>query len=120
MTQEFIGPVGHRISIGETRSRGSAHAHKIIASVAREAANELYDELMRDNGLRAAWKAKYRGYSEKRLRAVFVARNWGKCLPLARATLARLLVTSPDEALKESVYEALCLDATLMRGRGHA
>lgn len=119
MTQHYSDPEGRQISVSDTPAKGSAHVHKYVAQVAHAAANELYDELMSNNLIYGAWRKRFPDKTSKALRATFVAMNWGKCVPLARATLARLLATSTDEVLKETIYEALCLDATLKRGRGH-
>lgn len=98
-------------------TKSSAHVHKDVAEVAKAAAHELYDQLMHDDLLFSEWKRKNPGASAKALESRFVARNWGKCIPVARATMARILATSRDDDLKAKVYEALCLDHTLIRGR---
>lgn len=96
----------------------SAHCHKLIAQVAHEAAAELYEVVMANNQVRAEWKRQHPGLSDKGLLNAFVARNWGKCIPLARTTLGLMLrQPSISEAQKEEIVEALALDATLMRGR---
>jgi hypothetical protein len=46
-----------------------------------------------------------------------VNKNWGKLIETAKATLAKMLTGPCDEGLKETIYEALQLDATLIRGR---
>jgi hypothetical protein len=99
-------------------SQPRAHCHKRIAEVAKEAAAELYEVVMGDNAVRAEWKRQNPGASELALRTRFVARNWGNCIPFARATLAHLLSTPIDESLKADIHEALTLDASLMHGRG--
>lgn len=96
------------------------HAHQLVASVAANAAYELYEELMRDNQLYDAWKRQHPGASAKGLAVAFVQKNTASCLGIARATLARLLADptiSPEH--KESIMEALELDATLMLGRNN-
>ncbi len=97
--------------------RPSAHAHVQVADTARGIAQALYERLMGDNALRAAWKKQNPGASEKQLVSRFVTANVAKCLPMARATLALLLRSSSDDRLKERVAEALILDASLMKGR---
>lgn len=94
------------------------HAHNMVASVAVNAAYELYETLMGDNVMYDAWKRKHPGKSAKALALLFVRDNVERCIPIARATLAGLL-TSPtlSEEHKESIVEALALDATLMKGR---
>jgi hypothetical protein len=94
-----------------------AHCHRLIADTAKAAAHELYDKLMGSNQLFDEWKRQNPDASPRELERRFVARLWGKCVPVARATLARLLTQAIDPALKEEIYEALCDDATLSRGR---
>lgn len=95
-----------------------AFCHKRIAEVAKEAAGELYEVVMGDNMVRAEWKRQNPLADEATLRNRFVARNWGHCIPFARATLAQLLTTPIPESLKSDIVEALSLDATLLYGRG--
>lgn len=95
-----------------------AHCHRDVAAVAQEAANELYDTVMSNNLVFDQWKKSHPGLSVKGLRKAFVKQNWGKCLPLARATMGRMLSEPIDDTVKESILEALALDQTLMRGRG--
>lgn len=97
--------------------RRQTHAHRDVAKVAQEAANELFDTVMSNNLVYEAWKAKHPGASAQGLRKAFVRDNWAKCLPLARATMARMLSEPIDDRLKESIVEALALDQTLMLGR---
>lgn len=94
------------------------HVHTAVANTAMEAANQLYDTVMTDNMIYTEWRRQNPDADANELRKRFVKCNWGKCVPFARATMARLLVTSTDPVLKEAVYEALCLDDSLMRGRG--
>lgn len=101
-----------------TGSRPSRHAHKAVAKVAAEAAAQLYELLMGNNEIRAAWKVQNPGLGERALLARFVAKNQGRCLEFARATLAASLRGPADDATKDAILEALCLDATLLRGRG--
>lgn len=94
------------------------HAHNLVASVAVNAAYELYEVMMVDNVYYEAWKRKHPGKSPKALAQLFVEANAERCVPIARATLAGLL-TSPtiSESYKESIVEALALDSSLMKGR---
>lgn len=100
-----------------TTNRPSKHVHKLIAETAKAAANELYDVVMTNNQVRAEWKRQNPDCTEKQLVKRFVDRNWSKCIDLARATLARLLTTAIDDKQKTEIHEALCLDASLIRGR---
>lgn len=99
------------------RSPNSAHCHKLVAEVAKAAAHELFDTMMMDQVLWDLWRKRFPGMASKRLEERFVGMYWGKCIPFARATLARLLSEPIDEAQKESIMDALVLDSTLVRGR---
>jgi len=72
---------------------------------------------MGDNLMYDSWRKQHPGTSDNRLRQLFVDRNWPRCIPFARATLARLLTTPIDEKVKESIMEVLVKDASLVRGR---
>lgn len=96
------------------------HCHTMVRSVAIEMAGALYDEMMRDNAVYEGWKEACPDLDPILAEAKFIELLW----PLlvrngsARATLARTL-TSPDidYETKMSIHSALCLDATLSRGR---
>jgi hypothetical protein len=100
----------------------TAHCHRQIREVAIEAATELYETLMDNNELRAAWKQQNPGCGEKALLDKFVAKHWSRCIPFARATLATMLhpsrIAALDPATADNIIEVLRLDATLRRGRG--
>ena len=106
-----------KISGNVKRSANSAHCHVMVADVAKAAAHELYDALMFDNMLNELWRKRFPNLGPKKLEAKFVSMFWGKCIPFARATLAQLLRSPIDDRQKESIVEALALDATLIRGR---
>lgn len=106
-----------KISGSVKRSKNTAHCHVMVAEVAKAAAHELYDTLMFDNALNELWRKRYPNLGSKKLEDKFVAMYWGKCIPFARATLAQLLRSPIDDRQKESIVEALALDATLIRGR---
>lgn len=105
----------------EVEQGNQVYAHKMVVETAQEFANLLYDEVMGDNFIRTQWKAQHPGMSEIALRKQFVARNLVRCLTAARTTLASMLNAelSPnlDEKQKESIHEALLLDAVLIRGK---
>lgn len=98
-------------------SRPSSHAHTRVRDTAVEMANELYDTMAGNNLWYAEWKKLHHGASGPALRRRFVAKNAPKLLKQARATIAHLITVTTDDKLKEECYEALLLDATLMRGR---
>ena len=95
---------------------GEGHCHKLIAQVAKAMAGELYEGVMGDNELWATWQRNNPGLSGPALEMHFIAKNWGRCVPRARATLAGLLSTGLDDESKETIMEALLLDNTLRRG----
>lgn len=97
-----------------------AAAHQLVMSTAVNCAAELYEVMMGDNMLYEAWKKQNTGASAKQLAIRFIKKNWLKCVPVARATLARLLADptiSPE--YKETILEALELDWSLMAGRAN-
>jgi hypothetical protein len=93
------------------------HAHKLVYETARKLAHELYDTLMQDQVYYTEWKRQNPDLGAKALEARFVVKNTHRCLETARATLAVMLRGPIDSPLKQDIYEALCLDAALVRGR---
>jgi hypothetical protein len=76
-----------------------------------EMAEAVFEEAMsKDNNLYRGMKASHPGKSTKALRKIFVKNAAPRLLGDARATLAKMLTTNIDEALKASIYEALTLD----------
>lgn len=92
---------------------GDPIAHALVARLAREAACELYETLMGDNRLRGEWKAQHPEASEQQLLRLFVREHWGKCIPFARATLARMLASPLPDHLKQEIHDALIKDRGL-------
>lgn len=103
---------------GKVPGRPSSHAHWLVRNTAVEMAHELYDTMMTDNEWYKVWKKQNPGLDKSELETRFVERNLSQLLPQARATLAGMLRTTVDERLKEEIYQALILDATLVKGRG--
>jgi hypothetical protein len=100
------------------RGQSSAHCHKMVAEVAKAAAAEHYELLMSaSNAVYKAWLAAHPGMRAKALQDAFVARFWGDCIPVARATMAAMLRGPLDERAKAGILEALVLDASLIKGR---
>lgn len=97
----------------------TAHAHKLIDETAREMAASVYEELMKKNDWYARWRAKNPDAGPKALQYRFVMKVYPTLLENARAILAGMLNTSPDERLRETIAEALLLDNTLVAGRRH-
>ena len=94
------------------------HAHPLVAKVAREIVGAMYAPLMQDNALYDLWKKQNPGCTSKQLEERFIAKNWGKGVEGARATLATMLSRPIDNREKEIIHEALVLDASLRMGRG--
>jgi hypothetical protein len=103
--------------IDSNGNRPSKHAHKLVAETAVEMAHELYDIMMLDNEWFRCWQQQNPGASRRELELRFVRKNLPKLIPQARAMLARSLATTTDPALRETIYSALLLDNTLLRGR---
>lgn len=97
---------------------GRASVHREVREVAREAAGQLYDKVMSDNLIFERWKQQNSGASAKELERRFVAANWPRCVPFARATLAHMLTLSTvDSSTKERIMSALVKDQQLRVGR---
>jgi len=75
--------------------------------------------MMQDNQWYAYWQGQYPEMNKRQLEELFVRKNVGKLIGQARATLAQMLATSQDEELKQTIYEALLQDNTLIRGRNN-
>lgn len=93
------------------------HAHILVAETAKEFAGVLYEQLMSKNLEYAQWKALHPDLNSAQLQAAFIAMVYPKLLEQARATLAKMLTTALDPALKDAISDALILDAGLRRGR---
>lgn len=97
-----------------------SHCHRDVAKVAKELCAASYELVMGGSPLvYREWKRQNPelAANPKRLQAKFVARNWGKYVEAARATMTRLLTQPIDEAAKEHIMQVLTLDSTLIRGR---
>jgi len=99
------------------QGNSAAHVHKLVAKTAKGIAEDLYETLMQNNELYTAWKLQHKGLGDKQLRVAFVKKNLSRCLEPARTTLTLMLRGTLDESLKETISEALILDAQLVRGR---
>lgn len=91
--------------------------HKLIRKVAQEAAGQLYETVMGDNKVFAEWKRQNPEASIKELEKLFIKKNWPKCIPYARSTLALMLRGPLPDHLKEDIVDALAKDQTLRLGR---
>ena len=102
------------------KTKKISHCHEMVARVAKSCAEELYESLMHDNELFTAWKLQHPGAGTKGLQVAFVEATWGKCIPVARATLGRLCANKAiDDTLKEAIIDALALDSSLLYGRAN-
>jgi hypothetical protein len=82
----------------------------------------VYEKLMKDNAVRAAWKAKHPGAGEIGLQAAFVKRFLSVYVEQARAVLAGMLTQSTySDVDKDRIHDILVKDKSLIRGRmsGH-
>ncbi len=104
------------ISKGERRK--ALHAHEVVFVQAQELAGSAYAALMGVDEVYAAWKAVHPGFSARHLELAFLRRFSFRFVPAARAMLAARLQAPIDDGAKEAIYNALVLDATLVRGRG--
>ncbi len=98
--------------------RKTLHAHLRVAEQAEELLLSTYEELMRINEVREAWRRKHPGASERTLYRSFVKKFLFLAVPGARALMAAQLGQATDPVLQELLYEALVLDGSLKRGRG--
>jgi hypothetical protein len=103
--------------MGDDR-RMIAHCHIQIREIAKAAAGELYERLMGEQHYYDAWKKQNPDCTAKQLEDRFIEKNWPKCIPYARATLA-LLLRRPDvpDSLKLQIMDVLEKDQSLIRGR---
>ena len=101
-----------------SRNYAGLNAHRLVAAVAIEMAQELFEVYVRDNGVYRKLRADGQ-VTEKAARRLFVERVAPRLLEDARAQLASML--GPDaptcEYTKEQIYEALCLDSDLRANR---
>jgi len=85
------------------------HAHKMVAHIAREMAQAVYEECAKDN----AWYAKYRN------RAAFVRGLAPELIGQARAVLTEMLMRpGVSDYEKDTIMDALAADQTVPRGKG--
>jgi hypothetical protein len=94
-----------------------AHCHKMVAEIAKEAAGQLYERLMGEDIYYKEWRRQNPDCTAKELERRFIAKNWGKCIDFARATLATMLNGPLPDSLKDEIVDALSKDASLRRGR---
>lgn len=88
------------------------HAHPLVMETARKMAAELFEAYALVNDIYAQFKAN--GGTEKRARAIFVARVAPRLFEKAREALADVLAGDYPDSTKRTVHEALVKD-NLMR-----
>ncbi|HVX57593.1 MAG TPA: hypothetical protein VHA37_07735, partial [Candidatus Saccharimonadales bacterium] len=101
----------------KARPRTGLNAHKMVANVAIEMANEMFEVYALENAFYRKLRADG-AIMEKQARLVFVERVAPRMLEDARQTLSSMLGTeSTSDYVKEQIYEALCLDSDLRANR---
>lgn len=98
-------------------ARKVSFVHVQVKKTAIGLCEQNYDELMSNDWVYKTWKEQHPGMGAKGLRKVFVDKNWGRYIPAARATLALLLRSPIDDALKEEIVQVLVEDSTLIESR---
>ena len=104
--------------IGKGGGRRALHAHEAVSVQAQELCLAAYEALMAENEIWEAWRQSHPGASRRGLEKAFMTAFTFRFVPAARAMMAARLQAPIDDAAKDAIYEALLLDATLMRGRG--
>lgn len=84
----------------------SVYAHKLVAHVATEMANAVYEECAKDN----LW------YALNKDRAAFVNEVAPTLVQHARSTLTDMLQTNIPDEQKQEIMDALVQDRTIPRG----
>lgn len=92
-------------------------AHFMVRKAAMEVAGELYEKMMSNDALFKRWKELNPGLEGGGLEKAFIMKNWPRCIPVARATLAVMLRGPLADGLKEEIVDALHKDQTLRAGR---
>ena len=101
---------------GRLLGRPTGSADELVLATAKSMAHELYDEMMKKNDWYALWKSWHEpSTTAKDLELSFVRLNTPGLLAAARTVLAQMLRTTTDEALRDSIADALLRDATLAR-----
>lgn len=98
---------------------GGLNVHRLVAEVACEMANELFEVYARENAIYKRLRADGE-ITEKQARLYFVQRLMPKLYEDARQQLASCLA-EPDERvsehMKQEIFQALCLDNDLRANR---
>lgn len=94
------------------------HAHNAVYVQATELCMSAYEALMEQNEIWEAWLGSHPGFSRRHLELAFLKKFTFRFVAPARALMAARLQGPLDDSVKDAIYEALVLDATLLRGRG--
>ncbi len=97
----------------------TGYAHKLVASTAKEMAEELFEDVMRDDAVYAAHKRICPELTPKLQREMFVKLMVPHLLEQARATLAKMLETNIKQSLKDEIVDALLKDQTFRHFRNN-
>lgn len=77
--------------------------HNLIASTAKSIAHEAYESMAHDNAFYAEWPN----------REAFVQKNWPMFVGSVRAQFLEMLKGDYPEAMKQPIYEAMCIDGSM-------
>lgn len=91
------------------------HVHPLVLKTAKEMAETLFEAYAQDNVMYAQFRR--HGWTERRIRRVFVARVAPRLYEEARQTLAGILAGDYPQLMKDEVYDALCKDNLLRANR---
>ena len=102
----------------KTSRTGQRVCHEEVMHVAKAAAGEHYEVLMKDNEFYKVWQRQNPNKNGKQLQQAFIDRNWGKYLEFARATLVEML-KRPDveEMMKGKIMDVLEKDWSVRNKR---
>lgn len=94
--------------------------HKLVRSVAMEAAGQLYEGVMSNDVVWKEWKKQNpQCQTARQLEVRFIEKNWTQCIEFARATLGLMLGRRDiSDEMKVTIYEALTLDNAIPVGKG--
>lgn len=83
--------------------------HTLLADTAKAIAAEAYECLAHDNDFYAEWPTQ----------VSYVAANWTMHLPEVRAQFVKILAGEYPQAMKDPIYEAMCIDGSMRPDNRH-
>ncbi len=107
---------------GRKFARPTGHAHKLVLETARGMAEAMFEELIKKDG----WLEMFARFfppeerdrlTEDLMREAYVKKTAPHLLPEARAAIANSIPFLSTDELKAEAYDALLLDATLVKRR---